>query len=72
MLTREETAELLAAYNGTAVRGAELLGEVNIFSAGRSQVLDSRFHKPQVFKMIGLHGGLSEIEMRVPLLYYRS
>ena len=72
VLTREETAELLAAYNGTAVRRAELLGEVNIFSAGRNQVLDSRFHKPQVFKMIGLHGGLSEIEMRVPLLYYRS
>ncbi|WP_252893397.1 hypothetical protein [Mobiluncus curtisii] len=43
-----------------------------IFAAGTGQTLDSRFFKEQVFQMKGLHGGLSESEMRVPLLRYVS
>ena len=72
VLNRNETEALFASYNGTAVRRTELLGDVVVFAAGTGQTLDSRFFKEQVFQMKGLHGGLSEQEMRVPMLRYCS
>lgn len=72
VLNRDETEALFATYNGTPVRRGELLGDVVIFAAGTGQTLDSRFFKSQVFQMKGLHGGLSEQEMRVPMLRYCS
>ncbi|WP_236585894.1 alkaline phosphatase family protein [Mobiluncus curtisii] len=72
VLNRDQAEALFAAYNGTPVRRKELLGDVVIFAAGTGQTLDSRFFKEQVFQMKGLHGGLSESEMRVPLLRYVS
>ena len=72
VLNRGETETLFATYNGTPVRRAELLGDVVVFAAGTGQTLDSRFFKSQVFQMKGLHGGLSEQEMRVPMLRYCS
>jgi hypothetical protein len=72
VLNRDQAEALFAAYNGTPVRRKELLGDVVIFAAGTGQTLDSRFFKEQVFQMKGLHGGLSESEMRVPMLRYVS
>lgn len=68
---RQETAHLFFQHNLTEVRRPELLGDVTVVSGGTSQVLDSRFFAPQVFRMVGIHGGLSETEMRVPRLEYR-
>lgn len=72
ILTREETTSWFATYNGVALRRPELIGDVVIFADGVGQVLDSRFFKAQVFQMKGLHGGLTEQEMRIPLLRYES
>lgn len=70
VLTREGTRELFAAYNRVAVARPELLGDLVIVSGGRTQVLDSRFFPSQTFQMVGVHGSLTEVEMRVPRLRY--
>lgn len=70
VLTRAQAQELFAAYNGVAVARPELLGDVVVVSGGRAQVLDSRFFPPQTFQMTGIHGSLTEVEMRVPRLRY--
>lgn len=70
VLTREETLQLFADYNGVTVRRPELIGDLVVVSGDDTQTLDSRFYKPQTFQMKGVHGGLSEIEMRAPLLRY--
>lgn len=72
VFTRAEAKGLFEAYNGVSVSRGDLLGDLVIVSGGSAQVLDSRFFKEQTFHMVGVHGGLSEIEMRVPLLKYRS
>lgn len=70
VLTREQTMALFAQYNGVGVVRPELLGDVVIVSGGCSQVLDSRFFQPQTFAMKGIHGSLTEVEMRIPQLRY--
>lgn len=70
VLSRSECCQLFTKYNRVAPRRPDLIGDLVIVSGGNAQVLDSRFFQSQTFRMKGVHGGLSEVEMRVPFLEY--
>lgn len=46
----------------------ELLGDVFVFSAGRQAIVDSRVQSAHAIGLIGVHGSLTNQEMRVPLV----
>lgn len=72
ILTRSQCAKLIRDFGSDTVRRPELLGDLVVYSGGNAQVLDRRFFRPETFLMTGVHGGLSETEMRVPVLQYRA
>ncbi|MGO1638069.1 MAG: alkaline phosphatase family protein [Ancrocorticia populi] len=51
-----------------ADRTKETMGDVLVFVGGTDAVIDSRQRRPNQSFMVGVHGSLTEQEMRIPLL----
>lgn len=66
--TRDQAHELLGPVSS---RAHSVLGDVLVAMAGAWVVVDPRVHSPQAMAMPGVHGSLSDAEMRVPLLSVR-
>ncbi|TQM96567.1 type I phosphodiesterase/nucleotide pyrophosphatase [Ornithinimicrobium humiphilum] len=70
VLRREEAIE--AGWFGPVREGyAERIGEVVAAMLGRATVLDSRLLRPEVLRLRGHHGSITEAETAVPLLVHQ-
>jgi hypothetical protein len=65
VMARAEAAPLFGGLDG---RVEPMVGDVVVALAANGIVLDSRWQKPGVAKMVGHHGSLTAAEMQVPLL----
>lgn len=65
--TREEVADL-GWFGGLEDRVRPRIGDVVVAMRGARAVVDSRVHRPQVLRLLGVHGSLSLDEVSVPLL----
>ncbi|HHW84477.1 MAG TPA: alkaline phosphatase family protein [Actinomycetales bacterium] len=63
--TREEALPL---FGPVSKRFREVVGDVVVFMRGRDVVVDSRTQTPGSIALIGVHGSLTEDEMRIPLI----
>lgn len=61
-------AEALEVYGTMEDRFVPVIGDVVVFMRGRDVVVDSRTQTPGSMALIGVHGSLTEAEMRVPVL----
>lgn len=67
VLTREEAVEL--GWFGPLREGyAERIGEVVVAMLGQATVLDSRLLRPEVLRLVGHHGSITDAETAIPLL----
>lgn len=67
VLTREEA--LAAGWLGPLREGyADRLGEVVVAMLGDGTVLDSRTLRPEVLRLVGHHGSITDAETAIPLL----
>ena len=67
VLTREEAIDL--GWFGPVREGyAERIGEVVVAMLGQATVLDSRLLRPEVLRLVGHHGSITDAETAIPLL----
>ncbi|HET8598902.1 MAG TPA: nucleotide pyrophosphatase/phosphodiesterase family protein [Segeticoccus sp.] len=66
--TREE-AVALGWFGAVADRVVPRIGDLVIAMGDGFAVVDSRFMRPQIIRLLGVHGSLSDDELGIPLLH---
>lgn len=71
VLSRDEAIE--AGWFGPVRAGyEERVGEVVVAMLGQSTVLDSRLLRPEVLRLVGHHGSITDAETAIPLLVHQG